>query len=644
MTTEKKLLGVNPSGDKAHVAECFFTHTYWGNGGQQQVFTGTGVDLATDGGLIWRKGRTIDTGNLLEDSERGFNSGLVLATENSQDSMTWGTGNGVTAVSSDGYTINNNYGNDNYLDRKYVSWIFKKTPKFFDVVTWSGNSTARTISHDLGSAPAFMLIKRVSSAAGWAVYHKDNGTSKYMLMDSGASLTETTDYTAAGDHWNGTTPTDTNFSLGGHYEVNYTGSTYIAYLFADNTAEDLDDQMIKCGSYTHTSGTATEVSTGWEPQFLLDKRSSATSGWRMYDKMRGLGVASSVLYASSTNTEEASNSVYSSTSTGFVVSSVQSTGTYIYMAIRAPMMKEPDAATDVFHVAQDKDNSLGTVSTGFASDMAFWGPTATGSGIAQTARMLGSGSTSDSLFHTDTNGAGTQGYADWDRQGIWRGNEFGAICNTAIWKRAKGFFDVVAYQGDSVSGRTMAHSLGVVPELMIIKNREQAENWVVYSSTLGASKALWLNSTYGALTDNGQQWWGNPATSPTDTVFTLGNDGSNNTSTRGFIAYLFASLAGISKVGSYTGNGSSQTIDCGFSAGARFILIKRTDTHGDWTWWDTSQGIIAGNDPHRVLNAAAAQVTSDDSVDPANSGFIVNQVSATDINVSSATYIFYAIA
>lgn len=110
------------------------------------------------------------------------------------------------------------------------------------------------------------------------------------------------------------------------------------------------------------------------------------------------------------------------------------------------------------------------------------------------------------------------------------------------------------------------------------------------------------------------------------------------------VAYLFASLAGISKVGSYAGNGASQTINCGFATGARFILIKRTDAAGDWYVWDSVRGIVAANDPHLSLNTTAAEVTTDDSVDPDASGFIVNQVAATNINVSGASYIFLAIA
>lgn len=110
------------------------------------------------------------------------------------------------------------------------------------------------------------------------------------------------------------------------------------------------------------------------------------------------------------------------------------------------------------------------------------------------------------------------------------------------------------------------------------------------------------------------------------------------------MAYLFASLRGISKVGSYVGNGVGQTIDCEFSAGARFVLIKRTDASGDWYVWDTARGIAAGNDPRLSMNSSAAEVTTDDSVDASSRGFIVNQLAATNINVSGATYLYLAIA
>jgi len=215
-----------------------------------------------------------------------------------------------------------------------------------------------------------------------------------------------------------------------------------------------------------------------------------------------------------------------------------------------------------------------------------------------------------------------------------------------MWKRAKGFMDAVCYSGNSTSGRTVAHSLSVIPEMIWVKERygSGTRHWNVYhkdnnGGTTPEGYFLKLNATDATATTSS---WAD--TAPTDSNFTVSASSQVNYSSRGYIALLFSTLAGISKVGGYTGNGSSQTISCGFSAGSRYILIKRTDTTGDWYVWDSVRGIVSGNDPYLSLNTTSAQVTNDDSVDPHNSGFIVNQVSASNINVSSGTYIFYAIA
>jgi hypothetical protein len=103
-------------------------------------------------------------------------------------------------------------------------------------------------------------------------------------------------------------------------------------------------------------------------------------------------------------------------------------------------------------------------------------------------------------------------------------------------------------------------------------------------------------------------------------------------------------LAGVSKVGSYTGTGTTLSIDCGFTAGARFVLIKRTDSTGDWYVWDTARGIIAGNDPYLLLNSSSAEVTNTDYIDPLSSGFQISSTAPAAINASGGTYIFLAIA
>lgn len=206
--------------------------------------------------------------------------------------------------------------------------------------------------------------------------------------------------------------------------------------------------------------------------------------------------------------------------------------------------------------------------------------------------------------------------------------------------RAPGVFDIVAYRGAG-GVTTVAHGLGVVPELMIVKARSAAGQWAVYSAAVGSAYWLRLNQNYDGNGSDSTIW---NNTAPTSAQFTVGNVGDLNSPSVTYIAYLFATKIGVSKVGNYTGNGTSQTIDAGFTTGARFVMIKRTDSTGDWYVWDTVRGLVAGNDPRLSLSNYAPEVTTDDSLDPANAGFIVNQLAATNINVTSATYIYLAFA
>ena len=135
-------------------------------------------------------------------------------------------------------------------------------------------------------------------------------------------------------------------------------------------------------------------------------------------------------------------------------------------------------------------------------------------------------------------------------------------------------------------------------------------------------------------------------TAPTSTTFGVSNGGGsyNNGAGMTYVAYLFATCAGVSKVGSYTGNGTTQTIDCGFTGGARFVLIKRTDSTGDWYVWDSARGIVSGNDPYLLLNSTAAEVTSTDYIDPYSAGFEISSTAPAAINASGGTFIYLAIA
>ena len=174
--------------------------------------------------------------------------------------------------------------------------------------------------------------------------------------------------------------------------------------------------------------------------------------------------------------------------------------------------------------------------------------------------------------------------------------------------------------------------------MMWVKRRSSAGSWGVYHANIGtdpATKVIKLNQIYG--TQVVSSYWND--TAPTSTVFTVGTDQDVNASGHSYIAYLFASLDGISKVGSLIKTSSSLNVDCGFTSGARFVLIKRTDSTGDWWVFDTVRGINSSAvDPYLFLNSTAAEGTNLNLITPLSSGFTINSA------LPAGSYIFYAIA
>ena len=212
------------------------------------------------------------------------------------------------------------------------------------------------------------------------------------------------------------------------------------------------------------------------------------------------------------------------------------------------------------------------------------------------------------------------------------------------FRRAPGFFDVVAYTGTG-SAITVNHNLGVTPELIITKNRDGAYGWIIWYTGLTNSQYIMFDNE--GYKDNVSNIWGTNSTVATSTTFNNGGvyDGTNEKT----IVYLFASTAGISKIGTYSGTGNDVNVDCGFSSGARFVLIKKVALHpsgtsGDWYVYDSVRGIVAGNDPYLLLNDTPAGVTNTDYIDPLSSGFTITSSAPAALNTSGGTYLFLAIA
>jgi len=657
-----------------YIEDCFSVWLYDGNGSTQTITNG--IDLAGKGGLWWGKQRNSTGRHWLVDTARG--SDYVLASNLTDAQLFAGFGSGFFTSSGISFTGSNSIYNAS--GSIYTGWTFRKQPKFFDVVTYTGNGSNRTIAHSLGSVPGCIIVKRTDASADWQVYHRSNANTEYMVLNStAAKATGTT-------RWNSTTPTSTEFSLGTDTTVNASGGTYVAYLFAHNAGgfgASGSDNVISCGSYVGNGlSDGPTITLGWEPQFLFIKKATGTGNWYIWDTMRGLvtGGAEAQIYPN-LSAGEGSASDIEVNATGFKLTSNSEVNanpeTNIYIAIRRGPMRTPTTGTSVFtptvYTGTNVDNRL--VNTTIAPDMVWVRQrnSTTVAGMVVGDRLRGqpyllTGSSAGEVNDADSFDAqlvsGTEyGNAFSSMNGFWVGNDATSQLNASTtsnnqiaeaFKRAPGFFDVVCYTGNFAGPKQFSHNLGVVPEMMLVKpiTGPSAWGWSVYHKNIGNASRIDLDTTSGTTSDASA--WG--STTPTSTQFNVGisptgNYALTNALNYTYVAYLFASLPGISSVGGYTGNGgtagtngTSQTINCGFSAGSRFVLIKRTDSTGNWYVFDSARGIVAGNDPYILTNSTAAEVTSVDAVDTDNSGFIVNQTSGTDLNVTSATYIFWAIA
>jgi hypothetical protein len=646
-----------------YIEDVFSTWLYTGNGSTQTITNG--IDLAGKGGLVWIKDRVGTYSHNLVDSARGTNNYLFSDLTSAQ----FDAGSlRVSSFNADGFSLGSGSNGTNRSGNGHASWTFRKQPKFFDVVTYTGNGAAsRAISHSLGSAPAMMIVKQTDGTRNWPVYHRSVPTGTGYLNLTSAFATGSGNGVWGDSSYNNIAPTSTVFYVGSDPEVNGNGLTYVAYLFAHNAGGfglTGTDNVISCGSFTDpASGSTTEVTLGYEPQWLLVKPNLATTDWYLIDNMRGMvrGSATKVLYPNQSSAEDNgfSNGYYQPTATGFTAGNTVTGGggtQCIYIAIRRGPMKVPTDATKVFTpIANTVSADNQSVSTGFPVDLVISKLRTLGIADSVFDRLRGSSATSGALLVTSSTGA--EGALTTNGMGL--DNNTGYVDNFNYWntggsytygnwafRRAPSFFDEVCYNGFYNGGapRDITHNLGVIPELIIVKCRSTTStNWVSCTKNGSANSVMLVNSTAAAGTINGA---GYPSvvdsTSTTFQVREYANMNDVNESGRTYVAYLFATCAGVSKVGSYIGSDSTLNIDCGFTSGARFVMIKRTDASSDWYVWDSARGITSGNDPRLSLNTTAAEVTDMNMINTYSAGF---SVPAGGPNTGDgATFIYLAIA
>ena len=640
---KKVFLGAGNLSKPVDITQVFSTFVHTGTGQSQAI--DNGINLGGEGGLVWIKKRNATKDHGLMDTVQGLDGSSNSRYLKSNTTAATATGGLITAYNSDGFTLGTadiSNGNNN----SYVSWTFRKAKKFFDVVTYTGNNdpdnsgTSQNIAHNLGSAPGMIIVKRTDDAAAWYVFHRgvNGGTNPenygMLLSDTQAQVDE--------PYFGDTLPTSSVFTVGPSAGLNGLNFEYIAYVFAHNNNDgefgpDGDQDIIKCGYYTANNGTQ-EINVGFEPQWILVKCTSNATDWKIIDNMRRFAVDTNNkwLTPNTSNAEEninASTSTIEPTATGFRLTNGDAetnadSRKYIYVAIRRGQLALPEAATEVFEVAL-RTNVLPSFKAPFTVDMGWVRKgTNTGGGIYNPSRLTGTKFLYTSGIDAEAN---DNGFVFDFMNGFANDGGASSTIISWMWKRAPGYFDVVCYTGTG-SARTIAHNLGVVPEMIWIKKRDAERAWKIYHSGTGNGKAFEFNTEVAATS---AAFWND--TTPTASVFSVRNTDTVNGNNNTFVAHLFATLDGISKVGSVSHSGTTN-VDCGFTSGARFVMLKRTDAASDWYLWDSVRGIVTGNDPYLLINTNGAEVTNTDFIDPLNAGFTI----ADDL--TDGDYIFYAVA
>jgi hypothetical protein len=225
----------------------------------------------------------------------------------------------------------------------------------------------------------------------------------------------------------------------------------------------------------------------------------------------------------------------------------------------------------------------------------------------------------------------------WGAGGTGVSNTAGTITSTVSANTTSGF-SIVTYTGNSTSSQTVGHGLGVAPGMVIVKDRSSGttNDWRVWHRSLtGGNNELRLNTTAAQATDSTTF-----SSAPNSTVINYGNNTAVNGSSRTYVAYVFAPVAGYSAFGSYTGNGSTDGPFVFTNFRPRYVMTKRTDSTSNWVIQDTARDTY-----NATNNALFANLSLADNTGPwfdiLSNGFKVRN-NGSDTNASSGTYIYMA--
>ena len=643
----------------------------------------TGVGFSP--GLAWAKYRGTGSGASTQshywvDTVRGINS-RIFSNSSSAESTT----NYVQSFDLDGITYVNNLFNRTGAN-SVVGWFWKAgssnvtnndgsitstvsaSPESgFSIVKWvsDGGSSISTKGHGLNKSLSFAIVKSLDSSSIWMIFQKDLPQNKYIQFSSDGLSPD------GGTTYFSTTSTTLGFRDGSNSS---SGDDMIAYCFHDVAGYQRSGTFVGNGETT-----GPYIYTGFEPAWIMIKRTDAAGAWNIFDNKRNsTNPRNSILQAAKSD-QEYTNTNYNF---NFYTNGFQSLntnndwnangGNYIFLAMAAnPDTSAPTKANSfntLLYTGNDS-NDRDITGLGFKPDF-LWikrrgsephalydsvrGPNLqltthdTDIEATNSGSYLGMSSFDDDGFNVGNNGGTNRAphpYVAWAWKGLDHDRNLSAINNdgsipSSVSANIAAGFSIVSYTGNATSGATVGHGLGGELDLLIVKSRNLTQAWNVYVKGVTDTNAKYLrlnesNNIYTTV---------NPRFIPgnfNDNVFSIGSDNACNGNNDKYIAYCFRSISGYSKVGTYTGSGASgKTVATGFEPS--WVMIKNVTTSGlSWAIFDNKRS--TANPRNLVLwpDSSGTEYTQTNGLNFNPTGFEV--INTTNwLNKSGDTLIYMA--
>ena len=647
--------GVSPGSD-ALIENVFSDALYQGQSGG--VTVNNGIDLSgSNEGLVWIKNSYQGFSPFLFDTVRGATKALFIGLTNAENTYS----SSLTNFNSNGFTIGALTGNlatspsetnsTTVNENNFHSFTFKKANNFFHVseVVCDANNINTTVDLSALGTVGMVWARPKGLSQNFICWHRGLNSSSNLGPTSADRYNIDLNASNSGQRNTGEPfldVTGTTLTVKSGSSANF--GTYIVYAWADNSSIDAENRLIVCSEYTGNNG-VNLIDIGFEPEFVLGKAYSTVGGtstpWWQVDRARGWTSSGNSKLQLGWNTAETTNvNQIQINSTGFRLTSGQNdfnanSYKYIYMAVRRGPMRSETSATNMYQSISIPAPTV-NVQTNFRGDFGFVAPSGTGAPkmISRSINFkqftnsnLGATNETDLVLWDFPKDDGNSNAGNFN---AYRDNESTEVRFSSIFQNQRGVVDFVNYHQGASLVTTARHNLNVVPEIVIDRLESHTQNWKVHGSALGSNKYLTLDSSNGLATST------IPANTSTHIPIgnSLGFGGSASINSVGS-AICFASKTGMSKVGTFSHtNGSTTSVSLpGFTAGARFFIIKRTDASGSWYWFNSAFGIVAGNDSYKLLDGSTSILT-DDFIDNGTDTFIVQT------GFTTGTYIFIAIA